>query len=385
MHLRRAFVVGLRSASVLLLAGLATAGCQVVLGDFQVDDSEIDDGALGSACAPNTFRCRGERLESCRADRRGFEPFATCESADLCDATAGSCRTCSPNQLACSDGELRTCAADATWTNPVKCETRALCRVAPDRTTGGCDAPVCAPGAFTCDEGWLLSCAAGRDRWNLVEYCGTNDRCDPVAAAAAVAAGKLPHCASLACPGDACPTPACTPGATRCSTEVPAVELCSTNGEWIPREACASRELCDAKTGRCLPRACNLGDTRCVGQVRQTCAQDLTSFDDLERCPDGTTCAPGGCEPGQCADGTVRCNGISFETCIAGEFVATNRCATRALCDPVAGCVAPACDPLAPSCTAEGRLITCPPSRDVPREITCPAGTTCNARAGRCL
>jgi hypothetical protein len=338
-------------------------------------------------CVPNSFRCQGKKLQRCSANRRTFEPFAVCGSADLCDPTAGSCRTCTTNEFACTDGELRSCAADGTWTDPVKCETAALCQVAPDRGTGTCVPPVCEPGAFTCDGGWLLSCAATRDRWDLVEYCGTNDRCDPAAAADAVAANDPPHCASLACPPDGCPTPVCTPGTTRCSTEVPAVELCSTNGEWIPREACASRELCDAESGRCLPRACNLGDTRCVGQVRQTCAQDLTHFDDLERCPDSATCAPSGCEPGKCTDGVVRCNGIAFETCVAGEFVATNRCATRALCSLTAatpGCQPPVCD--LPTCSADGRrLTTCLPTRDQVRETTCPDGTTCNERAGRCL
>lgn len=377
--------MGLRSISFVLLPAVVSAGCQVVLGDFQVDDSAIDPGGLAAVCAPNTFRCQGAKLERCRDNRRGFEPLETCESPALCDPTAGACRACTANEFACNDGELSTCTG-AGFTNPVKCETAALCRMEPDRTGGRCEAPVCEAGAFSCDRGWLLRCSATRDHWDLVEYCGADDRCDAAAASAAVTAGKRPHCASLACPEGGCPKPACTPGATRCSTVVPTVELCSTNGEWIVREACASRELCHAESGRCLPRACNLGDTRCVGQVRQTCAQDLTKFDDLEECAPDDTCTPSGCEPGRCADGTVRCNGLAFETCVAGEYVATNRCATRALCNPQSGCRAPVCDLAVATCSADGRILTtCLPTRDATRETTCPAGTVCDERSQRCL
>jgi hypothetical protein len=384
MPLSRTLVVRLRSVSVVLLSGLGAIGCQVLLGDFEIDDSGIGPGGLGTACAPNSFRCREASLERCRADRRGFELFETCASAALCDPTAGSCRPCVANEFACSDGELRSCAGEGGFTNPVACDTPALCRIESNRA-GRCAPPLCDAGSFSCDSGWLLACAKTRDRWDLVEYCGTDGSCDAAIATEAVLAGKRPHCASVACPAGGCAPPACTPGATRCSADLPAVELCSTNGQWIVREACASRELCDAEAGRCLPQACILGDTRCVGQTRQICAQDLTRFEDLERCPDAGTCAPSGCEPAKCTEGTTRCNGVAVETCIAGKFVATNRCATRALCSPT-GCVEPKCDPAVSMCSADGRILTtCPPTRDVPRVVTCPEATVCNVPAGRCL
>jgi hypothetical protein len=364
MHLGRARAAGRRSLPFVLLVGAVLSACQAVLGDFEVAD--VKPHPLGMACVPNSFRCVGARLERCQDDRNGFERYLTCDGENLCDPTAGACRACVPNQFACSDGELRTCGADGVWTNPVKCETAALCTVTTNRNVGSCTAPVCDAGSFSCQDGWLLACSAGRDRWDLVEYCGPADRCDAAAATADVAAGKRAHCASAAC-GGACPAATCTPGETRCSRDLPAVELCGTDGQWIVREACASRELCDATSGRCLPRACNLGDTRCFGQRRQTCAEDLTRFVDLETCPATGTCAPGGCEAAKCTDGTPRCNGISHETCVAGEYVPLNRCATRALCE-------------------DRELTVCLPGRDATVKRTCPAETTiCDQRSGRCL
>lgn len=388
MHLTRTLVTLLRSLSVVVLVG-APVGCQTVLGDFDV--AEFEPQGLGSACKPNSFRCRDALLERCADDRNGFDPVKTCESAATCDPTAGTCRPCVPNQFACNDGVLEQCAGDAGWINPTPCATPALCRVDVTRMAGSCEPPICDQGSFSCDGGWLLACAVTRDRWDLVEYCATDDRCDAAAAAAAVAAGDAPHCASAAC-GDDCPPAACKPGTTRCSTEVPAVELCGTDGQWIIREGCTSHELCDARTGRCLPPSCNLGDTRCLGRVRQTCAQDQTRFEDLETCPADGTCAPDGCKPGGCTEGEERCNGLSFERCVAGEFVPENRCATRVLCmpdpDPArGGCIAPTCGEELPryQCPMPNVLSSCRPGRDMFRDSTCPSGTTCDDKGGRCV
>jgi hypothetical protein len=360
-------------------------GCQTVLGDFQVE--EFEPAPLGAACRPNSYRCRDARLERCRDDRNGFQPVTTCASAGSCDATAGTCRSCNLGEFACSDGELRTCGGDAGWANPTQCETAALCSVEANRAGGACVPPVCDAGTFLCEGGWLLACSPTRDRWDLVEYCGNPANCDAAAAAAALSKNERPHCAIAAC-GAACPPAVCRPGTTRCSADFPAVELCGADGQWIIREACASDELCDGARGRCLPPACNIGDTRCLGRMRQTCSQDQTRFEDVEECPESGTCAPDRCEPGKCVDNVTRCNGIAYEGCVAGEFVALNRCATRVLCEPMTGCRPPVCGGEGDryQCSSNGELRTCRPGRDgwEDQPATCPPGTTCDARGGRC-
>jgi hypothetical protein len=82
----------------------------------------------------------------------------------------------------------------------------------------------------------------------------------------------------------------------------------------------------------------------------------------------------------------MRCNGSTFERCFAGEFVPLNRCATRALCTPDMGCLAPICDLTDYTCSADGRtLTTCIPGRDGVRVTTCPLDTTCDPQIGRCV
>lgn len=374
----------MRSLLVGLVAGAALVGCQTVLGDFEV--GEFEPGALGSVCRPNSYRCQGARLERCRDNRTGFEPVTTCESAGMCDPSAGTCRTCSVGEFACSDGELRTCSGDAAWSNATQCETAALCRVNPDRGGGTCDPPQCETGSFLCEGGWLLACAPTRDRWNLVEYCGADAICDAATAAAAVEKKERPHCVPTC--GDDCPPGACRPGATRCSRDLPAVELCASDGQWIIREACATDALCDGVNGRCLQPACNFGDMRCFGNLRQVCSQDQTRFETIEECPASGTCAPDDCEAARCTDGALRCNGSSFERCLEGEFVPVNRCATRVLCNPATGCQPPMCGEELEhhQCSPDGSSVrSCLPGRNDWRESACLTGTICDPLGGLCV
>lgn len=385
MPLAKALATGVRSLSVVLLAGIGLSACQAILGDFEVDDSGIDTGALGTACEPGTFRCRDAELERCADNRRRFEPYLTCASAGECDPTAGSCHPCTAGEYACNDGVLELCGGDGAWTIQATCETKALCSAGMGRTAGTCAPPECDEGAFRCLHGRLEVCAPTRDRWELVEDCGSDERCSVDAAVAAVLAKQGPRCAAAEC-GDACPPAGCVPGETRCSSLVPAVELCGAEGQWLLRNACATDELCDGKSGRCLRPACDIGETRCLGQLRRTCSQDRTQFVDLEECLPSTTCTSTGCERTSCTDGEVRCNGVSFERCDGGAFVPMDRCATIALCS-AAGCAQPTCgEDLAPfDCTGPAGqiLYACRVGRDGWREIgTCASGQTCTTEHG---
>jgi hypothetical protein len=374
----------MRSVSVVLLAGVAA--CQAVLGDFEVADVE---GGLGVACEPGSFRCKEERLERCADDRKSYQTFARCATAGECDPTAGACRPCVSGNFACNDGVLQRCGADGAWAAQSTCELPGLCRVTMNRAAGACLAPVCEVGAFRCISGQLQVCAPTRDRFDLVEDCGSDARCSVDAAVAAVQAGDPPHCAEAVPCGDDCPPVTCrTPGATRCSTEVAAVEVCTTGGQWLVREACANETLCDAARARCLPKACALGETRCVGRTRQTCSQDQTHFEDVERCDASATCTPDGCVPGTCTDGTVRCNGVALERCTAGEFLPENRCASGALCTTDEGCKDPVCgEDLARYHCTGSILQDCRVGRDGWRDVrTCLEPTpVCDENAGRCV
>ena len=62
---------------------------------------------------------------------------------------------CDVGDYQCSDVWLQTCKADRTgWDNKTKCDTPALCKKAEKR----CDPPTCQPGDHNCSGADLLVC-----------------------------------------------------------------------------------------------------------------------------------------------------------------------------------------------------------------------------------
>ncbi len=372
------FVVGCVAAAV-------TLGCQVVLGDFELDPSPPKPSGLGSACEPNAFFCDGDTLEVCADDRRGFEPVETCKAPATCDATAGSCRPCLEGEFACNGTALSRCDAAGQFQPVDTCPTPVQCTVAADRKSGVCATPICSPaGGFHCDNAALVQCRDNQDGYELVEDCGSADLCDADAAAEAVAAGRPAHCVGPSC-GDECAAPTCsTPGAVRCTTNLgPFLEFCGADRVWSQREACASPTLCSATEGRCLPPACSPGEQRCAGQDRQVCSSDLSRFERIERCKDSDVCTPEGCVPGPCPEAAVRCNDGALERCVSGKYVPQQQCTTAALCDELNHtCVAPTCGGSLGNlrCRSDIVIERCSAGRDVWTSYrTCTDGNVCNA------
>jgi hypothetical protein len=397
-------------ASMLVVA----SGCQVVLGDFAVDDAKPVAAVLGDVCEPDAVRCTGERLETCSPDRQAWDLRELCASADQCDPGAAACRACTPGEWACSDSTLESCDATQHWQVQATCSSPELCSVKADRTAGSCGQLVCDPGAHRCDGNRLLRCTSGGEKLTLVERCASAELCDAASAdAQATQAGRggclppacglgtfacdgatlercrddqtdwqpLATCADAAScnplagncssctPGDQvcsgadllrcgaagfelvatcgapelcdsgagrCQPPECHAiGAVRCVTikDLTSLEECGPDGRWTAREACETSALCSASAARCLAPACQLGATRCLGAVHQVCSEDLTRWVADQTCVSGQTCTPAGCEPAGCVEGDYRCNLASLERCVAGAWVAQNRCATAALCN----------------------------------------------------
>jgi len=341
-----------RAARLLGAAALLLPlSCQALLGDFAVDDAPAaPDVELGVACKPNAFRCTGPELETCASDRRGYTHVETCSDANHCDPTAGGCRACLAGEWACNDAKLESCSPVGEWVTGGDCGSSTLCYVSADRRLGSCDPPSCgAAGAHECRSGLLLRCAEGRDGFRLADRCTSDATCDAAKAdAQARMAGSGTCVESLPepCEDASCETTTCSePGALRCVTgDLTTLERCGNDGKWAVSAACASSALCSETAGRCLEPACELGETRCLGQARQSCSDDLTRFATDETCASEEQCTPGGCVKGSCTEGTFRCNGPSLEECQAGRWHAEERCATAALCDAsVPVCFEPTC------------------------------------------
>lgn len=262
----------------------ATAGlCQETLMLAASGDQSL--GCVRPSCDANAFRCDGNQLLACAADRSEFMPQASCTPDNPCNPSTGACGKCTPGAVVCQGAELlrcnasgafdkiadcpsaalcdpttaacdaaecavpgrfecdpfepflKTCGADLKWRR-MPCETTALCNA----IDGRCEVPVCESAAQRCDRRRFQRCNAGRTGWDTVRECASGSECDP-------ASGE-------------CTSGACQPGAHRCNDVY--VESCTSQGSWQRVSRCAAHSLCNAADGTCNPPECALGTFRCL-------------------------------------------------------------------------------------------------------------------------
>ncbi len=336
-------------ATILLLS----TGCQLVLGDFTLEGTPSTPVELGSACAPNTYRCTDNHLETCAPNRSEWTSVADCASADDCDPTAGTCRTCAFGEFACNGATLQTCDASGHWQTQATCDSAELCHVAVDRKSGTappkseCAPSPCPPGdGHSCMGNRLERCSKGRDQLLLVDRCGSAALCDVAKADAQTAAGELGTCQPTSCHFGQF---ACD-GATleRCNDD--------QNG-WTPLATCPDAGSCNPLSGDCTP--CSSGDTACSGRDLLRCGTD--GFSRVTTCTAVELCnaAQGRCDKPACSvPGTVRCvsgEPTQLEECGNDLRWSTREaCASAALCSETERrCLPPACGPGETRCVAQ--------------------------------
>lgn len=339
---------------VWLLAGLGSVsmGCQ-------------DDPLAGRACLTNQ----------------------DCPSPEIC--VGGAC-------LVTSDG----CTSD------FQCAANEVC----DLNSGAC-----LPFApLSCESD--AACGVG-ERCNTVEgicvtgnrACASDATCDPIGQVCDLTRGRCADCVSSA----DCPSPAqCTEGrcvdsttpTCRNDTECGAPELICQDGQCGPGCGragsplrCGDEQICNPRSGRCMPAAlpCAI-DVECGAPV-QICEMNQC----VPGCASGGTCteeeicntATGRCQP----DGRCRADadcGPPDQICEAGQCVGGCaapigiRCGPGESCDASSGrCEAPTscsgdvdCAP--PSTICDVDTLTCSPGCGT---TGCASGQSCDASSGRCL
>jgi hypothetical protein len=323
-------------ASILLFS----TGCQLVLGDFTLAGAPSEPPApVGTACTPNTYRCTDNRLQTCSADRTAWDDVAQCASADQCDPTAGTCRTCAFDEFACNGSVLQKCDAMGHWqAQGTPCDSPELCQVTVDRKSGGCAKSPCPAGnGHSCTDNRLERCSASRDQLSLVDRCGSAALCDPAKADAQTAAGTLGTCEPLKC----------SFGQFAC--EGTALERCNDDQSgWTPLTTCDDAASCNPLTGDCTP--CTQGDTVCSGAELWRCGPN--GFARAATCAAIELCnaLQKRCDkPGCSQPGAVRCvtgEPPQLEACENDlQWHVREACASQALCSESAGrCLPPACD-----------------------------------------
>jgi hypothetical protein len=316
------------------------------------------EGCIPPPCVQGQTRCDGNVLRRCNDDRTGFVNVSVC-APGTCDGNAGRCADlCDAGSARCNtQGELEECRDPAIGRQvTARCLSPQLC----DANTRSCRSPpagctadgvrVCAPQA---DGSTLLQvCAGGRSRFDTLDTCTGNERCDPSnircdlcdqAGQATCQDGQLVRCAPDGQSTNASPCAngcqslagaparclACQPGSATCqSTDLLVCVVRGASGEFLERQACGSSLRCADERARCEAgqpcrcEVCDDQDVGCDGSFPTRCNAAHTA---LERVPGGNggfvdclasdNCNPstGTCFP--CNDRDVSCVGGVLQGC----------------------------------------------------------------------
>jgi hypothetical protein len=321
-------------------------------------------GCTAPGCTPGRYRCNGNQLLLCGANRTGYlDPIATCQSPRHCDASGGRCTLtpCSVGQHQCSGDEYQVCG-ELGWELEERCSPGAPC----DAQTG-CQETTCKANEYRCNDAQLERCNVARTGWIPVQTCESAGLCD-------VAAKR-------------CEEPACLPNQARC-TPAGVLERCNADRTaWVVEADCAALANLPAAlgSGACDPTgngqcsasaACAAGALRCNGAALERCRND--AWRPFERCETAAQCdvAAGRCQPAVCEPRTFRCVtpgnppvvaeadtprlGLSLEQCneTGTGFEPVRTCTPLELCDDTHG-QCDICNPTRPLECADRTLLVC--------------------------
>jgi len=355
------------------------AGLAVLIVSGCAEDIDEDDlcGDLVNRCTTQgDSRCSGDNgaIEVCRANDDGclvWSESETCGANMTCDESGGAPEcVCSDACSAegdsrCSGTVIQRCERDADgclgWGDVQNCadDSRSCDDSGDDAVcVEGCTNECGFASESRCNGTMIQRCAAGDDgclEWQDFHDCADDGlECDDSSGDAV-------------CTGE-CVSDCDTEGAGRCNLTVIQECLPVTEGclQWTDVLDCAaSSRVCDDSsgspicTGGCSDVCTTPGETRCQGDVIQTCLMQSTGCLDWE---DTTDCADDGfvcndssgtpecaCPP-SCTDGELRCRGTVIQTCALQsngcyDFSDTTDCADDGfVCDASSGtpeCVCP--------------------------------------------
>ena len=341
-------------AGATLVAAWVTA-CAQMLGDIDVERDPLQPGAdpVGGVtggvgqrpCEPGDVRCSAEgTLQVCvRFDSSapaGWLDQYACGSPDLCNpGPPAVCTqaTCQAGEVSCEGATPRVCNSGMTgWDELPACESAAHCSTDPAQCPPG-ERPQGAPCCL------IEPCAAGDTRCNegRLEECQADlagwmprDTC----ATQELCLSGLAGCAGGAC---ACQAPVCEEGETRCTGAT--LQICNRGRtDWDVVSDCGSEALCtlglELSPARCEAPACAPGQFVCEDAVLRTCRGDLTGFQDEDVCVGAAFCNAGAgqCDPAPCESGERSCNGAQIQVCAedrTGFEPDGLPCATPELCN----------------------------------------------------
>jgi hypothetical protein len=344
---------------------LLVAGCQLVLGDFELDD--VKEGT----CEPATVHCFGNVLQACDAEGTAWKNVAMCASDALCDAAKRECGrpTCADGERHCQDATFQICKSTRDgWTTVQACQTAGRCSA-----ESGCTEQPCQAGQRQCNGAVIRTCRSDQSGWDEGDTCAS----------------------AALCTKDGCTKSSCQPGEHQCSGAV--LQLCNDALDgWTTVKSCDSAVLCDPSSGTCRTAGCtNPGAFRCSETgVLESCADDLTGWVLVAACQGAGFCdaVKGMCTTEPCTPGTYQCSGANLEVCNADSsgWRSVDSCETEGLCQQTLGlgsttCAEPACEAGATQCVgAEPQVCNADRTAFKPNGPACATEELCNAGSGTC-
>jgi alpha-tubulin suppressor-like RCC1 family protein len=335
---------------------------------------EAGAGAGGAPDVPCTEateglqHCADATIETC-TDGAWVPAAAPCDLGCATKGLIAFCLSCSPDEASCLDGNVQVCRADGRGFDSAKTE---ICVGSSDRPV--CDASKascvqCATGSKICVNGFSITCSDS----GVFPLTGGED------------------CGGFGlCVDGGCVAPACAAGEIACSTiesmsgSISAAANCKADSSGFqPAVACADGTSCVPQLG-CVEcdepteRATCVGDkvVRCVNHKRVEVAQCA-----LGSCVDAPLGADLDASCSTCQSGSSRCTGSVLETCVGGNFQATQDCGSTQVCRADLGACS-VCIPNAASCSGNV-LSKCNAAGTAKTNTTCGAGL-CDATEGVC-
>lgn len=291
-------------------------------------------------CTPGKFQCRDVRLERCSNDGSSWELLTNCDSAALCNETAGACtdKACTPSTRVCSGDTLNGCNASLTALAPIMTCDAGLC----DQAHGQCD--VCIASEKKCDGDAVVACSADGQMATRTQCTQPTPKC--------TGAGRCVQCI----------------GNTDCTGEH---ELCVANS-CVVQPYCGDGKVTSGEA--CDPAAPNWNVWTCNAQCQATTTYTSCSGNTANQqgigCSTGEFCSSGVCVsrcnlPGDCppvpASGNLRAACVGSALCFATNCNAASDCAPGLVCGP----------------PPSGSTLTTNLCRGCGSGLACPSGTTC--------
>ena len=279
------------------------------------------------ACNNGTYLCQSNVLQVCNNGK--YSQLDVCETRDLCDANSGRCQKCSPSSNSCVGDTLQSCDYNFGEALPY---TSTTCYPGTCVSSGGSASCSCREGTSMCYDGSTSYTACGVNGVNTFVQCPK----DSITGAQQVCNSKYGKCG------------ACVPGRFQCDGAGVLKQCLDDASDWrVVSDCTTAGKQCDAGRGACIGAPpgrffCDdKGDLYSVGYDDNGTHKIVNKL--VDHCGSPNQCAAydGVCRAKRCVAGQSTCSGADVYSCDTGDHRTrtSTRCSSVTRCQDGFGCV----------------------------------------------